>query len=65
MIVEGVSEVIEDPDPDELRARATRLARRYMGDDLAEAFGRRNGVPGELLVRLRPDTIIGHAAIAG
>jgi len=35
-----------------------------MGDDLADAFGRRNGVPGELLVRVKPDKIIGHAAVA-
>jgi hypothetical protein len=28
-----------------------------MGADRAEEFGRRNGVPGELLVRLRPTKI--------
>lgn len=64
VIIEGVAELIEEPDLDELRQWATRLARRYMGDEQAEAFGIRNGVPGELLVRLRPDKIIGHAAIA-
>ena len=29
-----------------------------MGAERAEEFGRRNGVPGELLVRLRPTKVI-------
>ena len=32
---------------------ATRIGGRYMGEDRAEEFGRRNGVPGELVVRIR------------
>jgi hypothetical protein len=35
-----------------------------MGADRAEEYGRRNGVPGELLVRLRPDKIVALADIA-
>jgi hypothetical protein len=35
-----------------------------MGQEQAEAFGKRNAVPGELLVRLRPEKIIALAAIA-
>ena len=35
-----------------------------MGADRAEEFGRRNGVPGELLVRLRPTRVIAEAEIA-
>ena len=31
---------------------------RYMGSDRAEAFGARNAMPGELLVRLRPTRIV-------
>lgn len=37
-------------DPDELLRAATRIAARYMGDDRAEAYGRRNAVPPEMLV---------------
>src|SRR5690349_12531171 len=37
---------------DDLRAWATRLGGKYMGEDQAEAFGARNGVEGELLCRL-------------
>lgn len=51
-------------DPDELLRVATAAGARYMGADKAEEFGRRNGVPGELVVRLRPDKVIAHADIA-
>jgi PPOX class probable F420-dependent enzyme len=51
-------------DLDELAAWATRIGGRYMGGDRADEFGRRNGVPGELLVRLRPDRVIAQADIA-
>ena len=56
--VQGVSTVSEDPD--ELLGTATRIGGRYMGADRAEEFGRRNGVPGELVVRVRPTKV--HAA---
>lgn len=54
--VQGVAEVGEDPD--ELRRTATAIGRRYMGADRAEEFGRRNGVPGELVVRIRPTKVV-------
>ena len=37
---------------------STRIAGRYMGQDLAEAYGKRNSVEGELLVRVTPTKII-------
>jgi hypothetical protein len=43
---------------------ASRIGGRYMGADKAEAFGRRNAVPGELLVRLRPGKVAAQAGIA-
>lgn len=49
---------------DEVRRWATRIGGRYMGADRAEEFGRRNGVPGELLVRLRPAQVLAMAAVA-
>lgn len=61
VIVEGTVTFSEDPD--ELLHWATRIARRYMGADRAETFGKRNGVPGELLCRLTPTRIIGHTGI--
>lgn len=41
-------------DPDALLHWATRIGGRYMGEERAEEYGRRNGVPGELLVRVTP-----------
>ena len=51
-------------DPDTIRYWATRIAARYMGEDQAEAYGRRNAVPGELLVRVRPTKIVAMSGIA-
>jgi PPOX class probable F420-dependent enzyme len=42
----------------ELRHWATRIAARYMGEDRAEEYGARNGVPGELLVRVTVDQVV-------
>ncbi|MGU3435718.1 PPOX class F420-dependent oxidoreductase [Actinomycetes bacterium M1A6_2h] len=47
-------------DPDELLRTATDIARRYMGPDRAEEFGRRNAVEGELVIRLRPTKVIAN-----
>ena len=60
--VEGAVEISEDLD--EMLRWATVLGGRYMGTDQAEAFGRRNAVPGELLIRLRPAKIVAKAGIA-
>ena len=51
-------------DLDELVEVATRIGGRYMGEDRAEEFGRRNGVPGEILVRLEPTKLTALAAIS-
>ena len=49
---------------EEVRDWATRIAARYMGADLAEEYGARNGVPGELLVRVRIEKVIALADVA-
>jgi PPOX class probable F420-dependent enzyme len=54
--VQGVAELSEDPA--DLLATATAIGARYMGADRAEEFGRRNGVPGELGVRVRPVKVL-------
>ncbi|MET0736813.1 MAG: PPOX class F420-dependent oxidoreductase [Acidimicrobiales bacterium] len=51
-------------DLDELVAVATRIGGRYMGEDRAEEFGRRNGVAGELVVRLSPTKLTALAAFS-
>jgi PPOX class probable F420-dependent enzyme len=60
--IDATVEVVEDPE--EVRAWAARIGGRYMGQDRAEEFGARNGVPGELLVRLRPTNTTGMADLA-
>jgi hypothetical protein len=48
------------------RAVMMRHLRRHRHSaDRAEEFGRRNGVPGELLVRATPSTLLARADIAG
>jgi PPOX class probable F420-dependent enzyme len=54
--VQGVAELTEDLA--EVRRIATLAGARYMGTARAEEFGTRNGVPGELGVRLRPTKVI-------
>ncbi|MGW1806190.1 PPOX class F420-dependent oxidoreductase [Streptomyces sp. NPDC002078] len=49
---------------DELRHWATRIAARYMGEDRAEEYGARNGVPGELLVRVPVDQVVAVKDVA-
>ncbi|MBV2352823.1 PPOX class F420-dependent oxidoreductase [Streptomyces sp. J2-1] len=56
VVLSGRAQVSEDLD--EVRRWATRIAARYMGDDRAEEFGARNGVAGELLVRVSVDKVI-------
>jgi PPOX class probable F420-dependent enzyme len=51
-------------DPDELLAWSTRIAGRYMGADQAEAYGRRNAVPPEMLVRVTPTRVTAMVDIA-
>jgi PPOX class probable F420-dependent enzyme len=48
----------------EVRRWATALGGRYMGADRAEEYGARNGVPGELLVRVRITKVIAQRDIA-
>ena len=61
--VQGDAELSEDPD--ELIRTATAIGARYMGPDRAEEFGRRNGVPGELVVRVRPVKVLAAFDVSG
>ncbi|MGW3471644.1 PPOX class F420-dependent oxidoreductase [Saccharopolyspora sp. NPDC000995] len=61
--VQGIAEISEDPA--ELLRTATEIGGRYMGRDRAEEFGRRNGVPGELVVRIRPIKVIASLDMTG
>jgi PPOX class probable F420-dependent enzyme len=62
VVVEGAVEIVDALD--EVRHWAARIGGRYMGVDRAEEMGARNGVAGELLVRLRPDHVVGVADLS-
>jgi PPOX class probable F420-dependent enzyme len=62
VIVEGLAEI--STDLDEMLVWATRIGGRYMGADVAAQFGRRNAVPTERLVRIRPARVIARAGIS-
>ncbi|HEY2270330.1 MAG TPA: PPOX class F420-dependent oxidoreductase [Streptosporangiaceae bacterium] len=61
--VQGEAELSEEPA--ELLRTATAIAARYMGADHAEEFGKRNAVPGELVVRVRPVKVLANFDITG
>ncbi|MGX1268359.1 PPOX class F420-dependent oxidoreductase [Streptomyces phaeoluteigriseus] len=62
VVLQGRARISEDLE--ELRFWATRIAARYMGEERAEAFGTRNGVPGELLVRVAIQKVLAQKAVA-
>ena len=51
-------------DARELLTWATRIAGRYMGPELAEHYGKRNGVPPEMVVRVTPTKIVAKVDVA-
>ena len=53
--VQGIATIGEDPQ--EVLDIATRTGGRYMGADRAEECRRRNGVLGELVVRIKPTKV--------
>ena len=60
--VEGTVTLSDDVEA--VRSWAAVIGGRYMGADRAEEYGTRNGVPGELLVRLTPERIISAFDVA-
>jgi PPOX class probable F420-dependent enzyme len=63
IMVEGTASWYTDPQA--LLQWATRIGGRYMGEARAEEYGRRNGVPGELFVRVTPTRIHFEKEVAG
>jgi PPOX class probable F420-dependent enzyme len=63
VIIEGTVDIIEDMA--EVARWAGILGGRYMGEERSGEYAARNGVPGELLLRLHPQRIRAEADIAG
>ncbi|HLN33998.1 MAG TPA: PPOX class F420-dependent oxidoreductase [Nitrososphaeraceae archaeon] len=62
--IDGVAEIISK-EPKEVFKWAKIIAARYMGDDKAEEYGRRNSSEGELLIKIKPTKVIGQKDTAG
>ena len=60
--VNGTAEI--DERPDHFLDWTTRIVSRYVGQERAEEFGRRNAVAGEWLVRVRPSSFVALKNIA-
>jgi len=63
VLIEGAP-VVSEPSPPELLPWTTRIARRYMGEEQAAAYGKRNAVEGELLVRVPLAKVSAYKGIA-
>jgi PPOX class probable F420-dependent enzyme len=62
VLIEGTASLTSDAET--LAYWATRIAGRYMGTASAEAYGKRNSVSGELLVRVTPTRVIAQTNIS-
>jgi PPOX class probable F420-dependent enzyme len=63
VIIQGIAKIYYYKQK-ELFRWATKIARRYMGKENAEAYGRRNSTEGEVFVRIRPTKILAEKNIA-
>ena len=61
-LIEGTVSISRDLD--EMLPLSIAIARRYMGDENAERYGRRNAVEGELLLRLRRAKVTAMAGLS-
>jgi len=61
-IIEGTVSISRDLE--EMLPLSIAIARRYMGEEQAEQYGRRNAVEGELLVRLHRVRVFAQGGLA-
>ena len=62
--IDGIAEIISNQ-PSEIYKWAKIIAARYMGNDKAEEYGKRNSSEGEFLIKIKPTKVIGQKDIAG
>ena len=63
VIYEGEVEIMELT-PEQQLHWSTEIGGRYMGADQAEAYGKRNAVEGELMLRLKPTKVIARKNVS-
>ncbi|HEX6293530.1 MAG TPA: PPOX class F420-dependent oxidoreductase [Nitrososphaeraceae archaeon] len=59
----GIAEIISN-EPSKVYKWAKIIATRYMGNDKAEEYDKRNSSEGELLMKIKPTKVIGQKDIA-
>jgi len=64
VIINGSVDIDRSPNEVELLKYTTRIAERYMGKENAERYGKRNAVPGELIIRVRPIKFIAQKNVS-
>ena len=62
--IDGIAEIISDK-PTEIFKWAKIIAARYMGNDKAEEYGKRNSSEGKLLLKIKTTRVIGQKNLAG
>ena len=62
--IDSIAEIISNK-PTEIYKWAKIIAARYMGNDKAEEYGKRNSSEGEFLIKIKPTKVIGQKDIAG
>jgi PPOX class probable F420-dependent enzyme len=62
--IDGIAEIINNQ-PSEIYKWAKIIATRYMSNDKAEEYGKRNSSEGEFLIKIKPTKVIGQKDIAG
>ena len=62
--IDGIAEIISDK-PTEIFKWAKIIAARYMGNDKAEEYGKRNSSEGEILLKIKTTKVIGQKNLAG
>lgn len=63
--VELAGTVVLSNDADQMRYWATRIGGRYMGQELAETYGKINSGAGELIVHVTPTHLYGYKDLTG
>ena len=64
VMIEG-NATLDEGTPESRLEVATKIGGRYMGAERAEEFGKRNGVEGEYIVRVKMEKVIGKKDVAG
>lgn len=64
VILNGIAKIDHYPKYDELLRLTSRIAKRYMGEENAQKYGKRNAVKGECIIKIKPSKIIAQKNVS-